>query len=457
MLAGASGEINMQTPQSQPRNLLANANQLTMVKLSELRPSPHNARKHNRAQIEKLKLSFQTFGVNAPILADKHGNIIAGHARFLAATELGLTEVPVIFLHHLTEEQARAYMLADNKLTDLSSWDEAKLAVELKSMTDMALDFEIEATGFDAPEIDFRIQSLEDLDTIDRADDFELATGNPTSVWGEIWQLGEHRVRCGNALDGAGVADLFAGKKAVAAFTDPPYNVRIDGNAAGHGKTSYREFAMAVGEMSEAEFIAFLTTALSNIGAHVVPGALIYACMDWRHMQEMLAAGRGSNLDLVNVCVWVKPNGRLGSFYKSRHEMVFVFRNGKEPHQNNIQLGRFGRNRTNVWNYSPGNSFGRKGAATGGSHPTIKPLLMVSDAILDCTRRNDLVFDPFLGSGTTLLAAQRVGRRCYGIELDPLYVDTAVERWQRMTGQKAHNQLGERFDFLKSKRGVADG
>jgi DNA modification methylase len=244
---------------------------------------------------------------------------------------------------------------------------------------------------------------------------------------------------------------------AAATFTDSPYNVPIDGNAAGHGKTSYREFAMAVGEMSEAEFTGFLTTALSNARTYVAPGGIVYACMDWRHMQEMLAAARASDLDLVNLCVWVKPNGRLGSFYKSRHELVFVFRNGKDAHLNNIQLGRFGRNRTNVWNYSAPTPFRRKDALTDGeSHPTVKPLLMVSDAILDCTRRNDIVLDPFLGSGTTLLAAERVGRRCYGIELDPLYVDTAIERWQRMTGRKAHNQNGESFEFLKSRRSAVD-
>jgi DNA modification methylase len=205
--------------------------------------------------------------------------------------------------------------------------------------------------------------------------------------------------------------------------------------------------------MSEAEFASFLTTALVNIRSHVVPGALIYACMDWRHIQELLGAARTADLDHINLCVWVKPNGRLGSLYKSRHELVFVFKNGKEPHQNNIQLGRFGRNRTNVWNYSTTNPFKREDVSIGAeAHPTVKPLLLVSDAILDCTKRNEIVFDPFLGSGTTLLAAERTARRCFGIELDPIYVDTAIMRWQRMTGRKAHNQVGESFDILKARR-----
>jgi DNA modification methylase len=425
-----------------------------VVNLSDLRASAHNARKHTNAQIKALARSIEVFGFAAPILADKHGNILAGHARFKAADSLGLKQVPVIFLDHLTETQAKAYMLADNKLTDRSTWDEPKLAVQLKELSDLALEFDIEATGFEAPEIDFRIQSLEE--TADDNDDFELPTGPAVSVAADVWYLGDHRICCGNALDKNSYASLLKDSNAAAVFTDPPYNVKIDGNAAGHGRTSYREFAMATGEMSEPEFTGFLTTALSNARSNTVPGALIYACMDWRHMQEMLVAARASDIDLVNLCVWVKPNGRLGSFYKSRHELVFVFKNGDEVHQNNIQLGRFGRNRTNVWNYSAPSTFGRKGAlADAEPHPTVKPLPMVSDAILDCTRRNDIVLDPFLGSGTTLLSAKRTGRRCYGIELDPLYVDTAILRWQRMTGRKAQSPLGETFEMIKAKRRAA--
>jgi DNA modification methylase len=356
-------------------------------------------------------------------------------------------------LHHLSETQAIAFMLAHNKLAETSSWDDKKLAIQLKELSELALSFEIEVTGFELPEIDFRIQSLEDTEAIDRADDFRRATGEPVSVVGDIWHLGDHRLLCGNSLDETAFCTLLSGEKAAATFTDPPYNVKINGNAAGHGRTSYREFSMAVGEMSPTEFANFLTTALSNIATNSVPGGLIYGCMDWRHMGEMLAAGQASALELLNVCVWVKPNGRLGSFYKSRHELVFVFKNGKDAHRNNIQLGRYGRNRTNVWNYSAPSSFGRHySSADVESHPTVKPVLMVSDAILDCTKRNDVVLDPFLGSGTTLLAAERTGRRCYGIELDPIYVDTTVERWQRMTGRKALSPFGETFEFIRAKR-----
>jgi DNA modification methylase len=435
-----------------PLSLLDLTSRFKAVSVTDLRSSPHNARKHSKAQVRAIAKSIRAFGFIAPVLADKHGNIIAGHGRLEAAKLLGMTEVLVLFVHHLTEAQVRAYMLADNKLTDLSIWDDAKLAIELKELSELALSFQIEATGFATPEIDLRIQSLEDTEAIDRADDFRLASGKPASVVGDIWHLDNHRILCGNALDGTAVSALFAGERATAAFTDPPYNVKID-DVSGKGKVQHREFPMATGEMSKAEFTAFLTSSLSGICGYAAPGALIYFCMDWRHLGETLAAGTAAGCDLVNLCVWVKSNGGMGSLYRSRHELVFVFRNGPEQHQNNVQLGRFGRNRTNVWNYTGANSFARKGSQRGTDlHPTVKPILMVSDAILDCTNRNEIVFDPFLGSGTTLLAAERTGRRCYGVELDPLYVDTAIERWQRMTGKKALNPFGETYEFIKAKR-----
>jgi len=443
----------MDEPKSSADRFLNSGNGFKIVNLSELHPSPNNARKHTPAQIRGLARSIETFHFNAPVLADRNGNILAGHGRVLAAQTLGMTQVSVIFLDHLTEEQAKAYMLADNRLTDMSSWDDTKLAIQLKEMSEMALDFEIEAIGFEAPEIDFRIQSLEDTAAIDRADSFQLATGQPVSVLGDLWHLGDHRLFCGDALDHTVLTHLLNGAKAAAAFTDPPYNVKIDGHVSGKGKVQHREFPMATGEMSEAEFTAFLTSAMTGICRHTTPGSLIYACMDWRHMTETLTAGRACGCDLLNLCVWVKNNGGMGSLYRSRHEFVFVFRNGPEPHQNNVQLGRFGRNRTNVWNYAGSNSFARRGAQRSiDLHPTVKPVLMVSDAILDCTKRNDIVLDPFIGSGTTLLAAERAGRRCHGIELDPLYVDTAIERWQRMTGHKALTPFGETFEFIKAKR-----
>jgi DNA modification methylase len=213
---------------------------------------------------------------------------------------------------------------------------------------------------------------------------------------------------------------------------------------------------MASGEMTSQTFERFLAEALRLIGAYTDPGAVIYACMDWRHMAEILAAGCTAHLDLLNLCVWVKSNGGMGSLYRSRHELVFVFRNGKGAHLNNVQLGRFGRNRTNVWNYAGANSFPRKGQASAlDLHPTVKPIALVSDAILDSTKRNDIVLDPFCGSGTTILAAERTGRHGCGIEIDPLYVDTAIARWERMTGKQARHATGQTFADIIAERRLA--
>jgi DNA modification methylase len=426
-----------------------NMGHFDLLATTSLTPHPGNPRKHSRAQIRAIAKSIDAFGFTAPILVDKGLQILAGQGRWEAANAVGLTHVPVVHLDHLTDAQAKAYVLADNKLTDRSTWDDTKVAVQLKELSELALDFDIEATGFEPPEIDFRVQSLEEPDSTERLDEFDLAKGPTVSVPGDLWSLGQHRIRCGSALESQSFRDLFENEVAAVAFTDPPYNVPIQGNVGGRGRVTHHEFPMASGEMSEVEFTGFLTASLSLICAHTAPGGLIYGCMDWRHMVPMHEAGQASGCELINVCVWVKTNGGLGSLYRSRHELVFVFKKGKEPHINNIQLGRFGRNRTNVWNYAGTNTFAHKGSKL---HPTVKPVLLVSDAILDSTKRDDIVLDPFLGSGTTLLAAERTHRRCCGIELDPLYVDTAVERWQRMTGRKAHNRVGETFDFIRSRR-----
>jgi hypothetical protein len=353
---------------------------ITLLSTSALTPHPNNPRKHTLKQMRALSVSMDTFGFNAPILIDKNRQIVAGHGRFEAAKLLGYSEVPVVSLDHLSPEKAKAYMLADNQLTDRSSWDDAALAVHLKELSELALDFNIEATGFEAPNIDFRIQSIEDADSVEKSDEFEFAVGSAVSAPGDLWILGENRIRCGNALEKEAYEDFFENEKAAAAFTDPPYNVRIDGNVSGNGEITHREFPMASGEMSEAEHTNFLTTSLPGICAHTVQGALIYVCMDWRHIVEIHTAGRDSNCQLINLCVWAKNNGGLGSLYRSRHELVYVFKNGNGAYLNNVQLGRFGRNRTNVWNYAAVTMFGRGDLKF---HPTVKPIRLVADAILD--------------------------------------------------------------------------
>jgi DNA modification methylase len=427
---------------------------MLFVAIRDLIPDPDNPRKHGRAQIRAIARSIEAFGFNAPILVGKNNKIVAGHGRYEAAMLLGIDKVPVVLLDHLTPTQAKAYMLADNKLTDRSTWDDRKLAIHLKELSDLVLDFDIEAIGFEPPEIDLRIQSLDSA--LEEADDqFELATGPVVSRTGDLWLLGSHRLFCGSALDATSYHALSNGERAAAAITDPPYNVKIDGHVSGKGKTSHREFAMASGEMSEAEFSDFLHQAFRHINTYCRDGALIYSFMDWRHMAEILAAGRAANLNLLNLCVWAKTNGGMGSLYRSRHELVFVFKSGHEPHTNNVQLGRFGRNRSNVWNSPGANTFARSGPKKQlESHPTVKPIALIAAAILDCTRRNDIVLDPYVGSGTTILAAERTGRRCHAIEVDGRYVDTAIKRWERLTKQEAKYINGKTFAQTRSDRGA---
>jgi DNA modification methylase len=427
--------------------------QISFLAIADLTSAPHNPRKHTRAQVRAIARSIEAFGFNAPILIDKNRQIVAGHGRYEASKLLKLSQVPVIFLDHLSETQAKAYMLADNKLTDRSTWDDAKVAVQLKELSEIVLDFDIEAVGFELPEIDLRIQSLDAPDETDRADEFDKPAGPAVSVTGDLWLLGPHRLYCGNALDPTAYAVLMESERAAAVFTDQPYNLEIDGHVGGNGRIKHREFLFGSGEMSKEEFANFLATGLKLMCDNAAAGAVFYACMDWRHMGEMLAAGDAAGCELLNVCVWIKSNAGMGSFYRSRHEMVFVFRNGKAPHLNNVQLGRFGRNRPNTWFYPGVNSFARKGAENALSwHPTVKPLALVADAVLDCSKRGDIILDPFAGSGTTILAAERTGRRGFGIEIDAIYVDTAIARWEKMTGQQARTAHGVTFAQMKSER-----
>jgi hypothetical protein len=358
-----------------------------LLALDQLKPNPANPRKHSRAQIQAIGRSIETFGFNAPVLMDMNKQIIAGHGRYEAALALGLSQIPVISLEHLSEAQATAYMLADNKLNDRSSWDDEALALQLRELTALALDFDIEAIGFEPPEIDLRIQSL-DMTPEDTADDFEIPTGPIVSKPGDLWSLDSHRLYCGSALDLAAYDTVLAGKRAAAVVIDPPYNVKIKGHVSGKGKITHREFPMAAGEMTEAEFTSFLQRALGHLSANCRPGALIYSFMDWRHMAEILAAARCTGLDLLNLCVWAKTNGGMGTLYRSRHELIFVFKNGQAPHLNNVQLGRFGRNRSNVWNYPSANSFSRKkGSPRLDLHPTAKPIELVTGR-LSCQELN---------------------------------------------------------------------
>ena len=429
--------------------------------IDDLKPDPANPRRHTRKQVRQIAESIKAFGFNVPILIDRYGNIIAGHGRWLAGREFGMTEVPTLCLDHLTPAQARAFMIADNRLTEISVWDDRLLARQLKELSLVGLDFDIEVTGFEMGEIDLRIASLDDpaQAEADPADVVPEIPATPLSKLGDMWLLHRHRLLCGSALDSAVFAALMGEERAATAFIDPPYNLRIDGHAGGLGAIHHRPFPMASGEMDRPEFTAFLGEAFRNLAVFSVDGAIHFVCMDWRHVEELLAAGREAYDELKNICVWVKDNAGMGSFYRSRHEFIAVFKHGRQGHRNNIQLGQFGRNRSNVWHYPGANSFTRYSEEGNllALHPTVKPVAMVADAILDCSARGEIVLDAFLGSGTTLIAAERTGRRCHGMELDPAYVDTSVRRWQKLTGGSArHAASGRSFDDLAREAEVAN-
>ena len=407
--------------------------------LEALVPSDRNARAHSRRQIRQIAASIEEFGFVNPILIDDAGEIIAGHGRLEAAKLLKIGSVPVIRLCGLSEAQKRALRLADNKICANAGWDPEFVAQELEFLSSVEIDFNVEVTGFETAEIDLLIEASEARDKENPDDEVpDVAEDVPAVTQpGDLWVLGENRLLCGDALKPESYARLMDGAKARMVFTDPPYNVPVDGHVCGLGKIKHREFAMASGEMSEAEFAAFLETVLTTLAHSCVHGAILDVCMDWRHLYELLSASRNAKLTLLNLCIWAKTNAGMGSFYRSQHELVFVFKNGTAPHINNVELGRHGRNRTNVWRYDGVNSLRAGRLDDLHMHPTVKPVALVADAIRDCSRRGGIVLDCFAGSGTTLIAAEKTGRRAYAMELDPRYVDTAIRRWQEFTGKDA--------------------
>jgi DNA modification methylase len=410
----------------------------------------HNARIHSTHQVRQIAASIKAFGFTNPILLASNDTVIAGHGRLQAAVLLGMPEVPTIQLEGLTEDQISAYVIADNRLAEKAGWEKSILAIELQHLLTIDSNLDVTITGFEIPEVDLILSQA----TVapDKDDDFSIETRNHTVTQsGDLWLLGKHRILCGNALEEASYKTLVATRHANVVFVDPPYNVAIEGNVSGHGSTHHSEFEMASGEMNEAEFVAFLTTSLRQLSRHSTSGSIHFVCMDWRHAGELLAAGNQIYEAFLNICVWVKSNGGIGSFYRSRHELVFVFKNGKGGHRNNVMLGKYGRNRTNVWEYPSVGAFSKQGEECNllALHPTVKPVALIADALLDCSARGEIVLDSFLGSGSTLIAAERVGRICYGIEIEPRYIDVAIRRWQRHTGDQAiHGATRKRFDEL---------
>ena len=434
---------------------MANLN-ITYQSPKALKPRATNPRTHSKKQIRQIADSIEAFGFTNPVLIDAAGGIIAGHGRVAAAQLLGLETVPTIRLEDLSKAQIRAYVIADNKLAENAGWDRELLAIELQGLIELDIDLDVTLTGFEMPEIDILIGELDAEEDEDPADEVpEVAEGPPVTRPGDIWCIGKHRLICGDAADPDTHARLLNGVRAQMVFTDPPYNVPINGHVSGLGKVKHREFAMAVGEMTKEQFTAFLATVFQNLAGHSASGAIHFICMDWRHIGEVIAAGSAAFSELKNLCIWAKTNGGMGSLYRSQHELVFVFKAGTGPHINNVELGKHGRYRTNVWSYAGINSFGKERDAELALHPTVKPVRLVADAILDCSKRGGIVLDAFAGSGTTLIAAEKTGRRGYGIELDPQYCDVIVQRLAKAAKVEAvHAETGKTFGAIERQRTV---
>jgi DNA modification methylase len=407
----------------------ARRSDLTIIyqNIADLNPRKTNPRTHSKKQIEQIAQAITRFGFTNPVLIDGSNAIVAGHGRVAAAKLLGLSQVPTVCLSAMSDAEIRAYVIADNKLAENAGWDRNLLGLEFQYLNGLE-DFDIGLTGFELPEIDILIGELEPANSNEPADTaIPLASGPAITRAGDIWRLGHHRLICGDSTKRDTYQRLLGEARAHLVFTDPPYNVPISGHVGGLGNVQHREFAMASGEMSQSEFTAFLTSVFAHLAEFSVDGSIHFQCMDWRHVDEILEAGRSAYSELKNICVWAKNNGGMGSLYRSQHEFVFVFKSGTEPHINNVELGKHGRNRTNIWNYAGVNSFGAERSDLA-LHPTVKPTALVADAIRDCSHRRDIVLDAFTGSGTTLIAAEQTGRRGYGIEIDPLYCDVTIRR-----------------------------
>ena len=436
-----------------PYSAAAGVPMVQLIRISILKPSPRNARTHSKKQIRQIANSILRFKWTYPILVDENEIIIAGHGRYLAALELGLKEVPVIVMPGLSDAEKRALALADNKIAANAGWERTILATELGELSVLLPEYnlELDITGFEPAEFDSLMGDMIDPEA-DPADQLSEIADIPVSRRADLWLLGHHRLYCGDAGTDDDIRALMTRERAAMVFADPPYNVRIS-SVQGRGRIKHREFSSASGEMSPRQFTEFHTKWMSLAARYSLDGSIHFVCMDWRHLGETLDAGEEAYSEVKNLIVWAKSNAGQGSFYRSQHELIFVFKNGDGPHQNNIELGRYGRSRSNLWSYPGVNTFrtGRLDDLT--VHPTVKPIALVADAMRDCSRRGDIVLDPFIGSGTTILAAERVGRRGYGVEIDPLYVDAAIRRWQDYTKQDAVlKATGQTFDEVAACR-----
>ena len=415
-------------------------NKLVKVKIKDLKPNKNSARLHSEKNKHVLCSAVQHFKILNPPMVDQNKNIIAGNLRYEVAKELGYEEIQVIQIEHLSKDDIRAFIIAENKIAEMAGWDKEILKIDLQYLTDIGYDTSL--TGFEVAEIDLIINDI----VIDSTSDDELPDDSeiiPRSKLGDKWQLGKHILVNGDALDRNYYEYLLQEEKADTAFVDYPYNVKIQGNVT--TKTNHKEFYQASGEMSKSEFTTFLKTAMTLQKEFSKDGSIHFGCMDWKHIEEIITAGNSVFDELKNVCIWDKGTAGLGSLYRSQYEMIFVYKNGTAPHVNNIQLGTYGRYRTNIWTYQGMHVSNPQAAELLKWHPTPKPVGLILDALKDCSKPNDIVLDNFAGSGSTLIAAERVQRRARLIEIDPHYCDIIIHRFETLTGKKAEfiGNIGE--------------
>ena len=421
--------------------------------LSALRPNPRNPRTHSKKQIRQIAASIRKFGFLSPVIVDENNMVLAGHGRLEAARLEGLIHVPTVCFDHLTAAQKRAYLIADNKIAEQAGWDREMLAIELGELVDLlpVEGFDVSVTGFETSEIDLLFADMS-ASRNEPQEAIPTPPQNAVTEPGDLWLLGKHRLLCGDAQQPDQFCRLMNGASATAVFCDPPYNLRVS-NIGGRGRIRHPEFAFGSGEMQPQQFQRFLSKILGNGVRVSAEGAIHFVCMDWRHVVDLVSVGRKHYDAMLNLVVWNKSNAGQGSFYRSQHELIGVFRVGEHPHKNNVELGRFGRNRSNVWNYAGVNTFGRGRMEALAAHPTVKPTALVADALLDCTARGDAVLDQCSGSGTIFLAADKVGRVAYGLEIEPRYVDVAILRWQQLTKLEATlDGDGRTFEEIKQAR-----
>jgi DNA modification methylase len=435
----------------------ADLEELELVYLvpDEVKPYPDNPRVHPKAQLKMIEASIAAFSFNNPILVTPDHVLIAGHGRLEAAKKLKIERIPALVLAHLSEAEQRAYRIADNAIVLKGEWSVELLSRELEFVTQVDFDIAPGALGFETGEIDFHIDaapsksaSSSDSDRVEEPD----RTATPVSRLGDIWSIGRHVVTCGDAQDPASYRRVLGDRKADVVISDMPWNVPYAGHIGGLGKVQHDEFVMASGEMSRDEFRSFMKTVLTRQAEASHPGALNMQFIDWRSVADMIVAGEAIYDALINVCVWVKPNGGMGSLWRSRHELVCVFRNKGGKHRNNVMLGKHGRNRTNVWEYAGANSFSSDRMENLAAHATCKPVEMIAEAIKDCTDRKGVVLDAFLGSGTTVMAAHKAGRVGCGIELDPHYVDVSIQRIARVVGAEPKLADNRTFEQVRDAR-----